>query len=142
MKNLRSTKRKDIFTEKKRSEIMSSIHSFNNGLEKKFAKLLKDQKISYRRGECILGRPDFILLEKQVAIYCDGDFWHGRRYEYKDKQKLNKFWRNKIEKNMQRDKKYTRQLKSKSWVVLRFWGSDIIKNPQKCVVRVKKTLAK
>lgn len=121
---------------------MSSIRSFDNGLEKKFAKLLKDQKIRYGRGEHIRGRPDFILLEKQVAIYCDGDFWHGHRYEHKDKRKLNEFWRNKIEKNMQRDKKYTRQLKARGWIVLRFWGSDIIKNSQKCIMRVKKNLAK
>jgi len=84
----------------------------------------------------MFGNPDLIIKRKKIAIFCDGDFWHG--YKYDEKKRLaKKFWRDKIEGNMERDRKVTRKLRSEGWSVLRFWEHDIEKNPDKCLRRIK-----
>lgn len=81
------------------------------------------------------GNPDFVLRRKRIIIYCDGDFWHG--YKYHEKKKPGKkFWRDKIETNMKRDKRITRKLRRDGWSVLRFWEHDVEKTPEKCRLRI------
>ena len=75
------------------------------------------------------GKPDIVFPRERVAIFCDGDFWHGRDWN-KDKRRLQKgpnapYWLAKIQANMQRDKRYNRELKQLGWRVLRLWESDI-----------------
>jgi DNA mismatch endonuclease, patch repair protein len=84
-------------------------------------------------------RPEEIAhRRKRIAIFCDGDFWHGYRYGQK-KRLAKKFWRDKIENNMRRDRRYGRKLRRDGWSVLRLWEHDIEKNPEKCM---RKILAK
>ena len=83
------------------------------------------------------GNPDFVYKRKKIVIYCDGDFWHGYKHHEK-KKPAKKFWRDKIENNMRRDKKYTRKLRREGWFVLRFWERDIERNPEKCMKRILK----
>ena len=81
------------------------------------------------------GNPDFANKRKKIAIFCDGDFWHG--YKYSKKKKLQKkFWRDKIENNMRRDIKYSRKLRREGWSVLRLSEHDIQKNPDKCMRKI------
>ena len=128
----------DIFTPKKRSWVMSRIRSRDTGIEKKTAQLLRKNKIHYRRFPKVFGSPDFVV-EKKVLIFCDGDFWHG--YQYDRKKKLpKKFWRDKIERNMERDRKVTRKLRADGWSVVRLWEHDIEKRPESCVRKIKKSL--
>ena len=96
----------------------------------------------YRINPDIYSKPDFSFGKYKIAIFCDGDFWHGRDYN-RLKDKLTKtFWRTKIEKNMERDIRYNKELKNRGWIVLRFWGSEINKDVNKCVNKVKKALNK
>jgi len=128
----------DIFTPKKRSWVMSRIRSRDTGIEKKTAQLLRKNKIHYRRFPKVFGSPDFVV-EKKVLVFCDGDFWHG--YQYDRKKKLpKKFWRDKIERNMKRDRKVTRKLRADGWSVVRLWEHDIEKRPESCVRKIKKSL--
>ena len=128
----------DIFTPKKRSWVMSRIRSRDTGIEKKTAQLLRKNKIHYRRFPKVFGSPDFVV-EKKVLVFCDGDFWHG--YQYDRKKKLpKKFWRDKIERNMERDRKVTRRLRADGWSVVRLWEHDIEKRPESCVRKIKKSL--
>ena len=117
----------DIFTPKKRSWVMSRIRSRDTGIEKKTAHLLRKNKIHYRRFPKVFGSPDF-AVEKKVMVFCDGDFWHGYRYA-KKKKPPKKFWRDKIERNMERDRKVTRRLRTDGWSVVRLWEQDIERNP-------------
>ena len=84
-------------------------------------------------------RPGFFdtaNVEKKVLVFCDGDFWHG--YRYGRKKKLpKKFWRDKIERNMERDRKVTRKLRADGWSVVRLWEHDIEKSPEKCVGKIR-----
>ena len=128
----------DIFTPEKRSWVMSRIRSRDTKIEKKMAHLLRKNKIRYRRFPKVFGSPDFVV-EKKVMVFCDGDFWHG--YQYDKKKKLpKKFWRDKIERNMERDRKVSRTLRRDGWSVIRIWEHDIEKRPAACLRRIKKII--
>ena len=128
----------DIFTPKKRSWVMSRIRSRDTGIEKKTAHLLRKNKIHYRRFPKVFGSPDF-AVEKKVMVFCDGDFWHGYQYNRK-KKPPKKFWRDKIERNMERDRKVTRRLRADGWSVVRLWEHDIERNPGSCLRKIKTAL--
>ena len=128
----------DIFSRKKRSWVMSRIRSRDTGIEKKTAQLLRKNKLHYRRFPKVFGSPDF-AVEKKVMVFCDGDFWHGYQYNRK-KKPPKKFWRDKIERNMERDRKVTRRLRADGWPVVRLWEHDIEKRPASCLRRIKTIL--
>lgn len=129
----------DIFTPEKRSWIMSRIRSTNTKIDLKMEQMLKENRITYEMYPKVFGNPDFIIRRKKIAIFCDGDFWHGYLYAEKEKPPK-KFWRDKIERNMKRDLRITRKLRMNGWSVLRFWEHDIEKNPQKCILSVKRKI--
>ena len=128
----------DIFTPEKRSWVMSRIRSKDTKIEKKTASLLRKNKIHYRRFPKVFGSPDFVV-EKKVLVFCDGDFWHGYQYGRK-KKPPKKFWRDKIERNMKRDKTVTRRLRAYGWPVIRLWEHDIEMSPEKCVGKIRRCL--
>jgi DNA mismatch endonuclease (patch repair protein) len=79
------------------------------------------------------GRPDIVFLGGKVAVFCDGDFWHGRDWEIR-RQKLMRgsnsgYWVAKIQRNMERDLQNNRLLEEDGWTVLHFWESEINANP-------------
>jgi DNA mismatch endonuclease (patch repair protein) len=75
------------------------------------------------------GRPDIVFPKARLAIFCDGDFWHGRDWESRQ-EKLRRgtnpdYWLAKIQRNIERDQQNTRRLKEMGWTVLRVWESEI-----------------
>lgn len=79
------------------------------------------------------GRPDIVFYGTRVAVFCDGDFWHGRDWETR-RQKLSSgtnsgYWLAKIERNIERDRQNTQRLQELGWTVLRFWESQIRSDP-------------
>jgi len=129
----------DIFTPEKRSWVMSRIRGRNTKIDIIMKKRLSDMRIKFEMYPKMYGNPDFIIPKKKIAIFCDGDFWHG--YKYQEKKKLSKkFWRDKIEGNMARDVRISRKLRRDRWSVLRFWEHDINKNPDKCKSRILKKI--
>ena len=132
----------DRITKEQRSRIMSCIKSVNTSLEISFKKLLSRNKIKgFRKHPKMLGNPDFACTKKKVAIFIDGDFWHGYNWKKLGKIPPKKYWQAKIERNIQRDKKYTKQLKKEGWNVLRLWEHDVKKKPIKCLEKVKQAFA-
>ena len=120
---------------------MSRIRSVNTSLELTFKKLLSENQIKgFRMHPKMLGNPDFAYKKKKIVIFIDGDFWHGYNWKKLGKVPPKKYWQAKIERNIARDKKYTRQLKKEGWKVLRFWEHDVKKKPLKCIEKVKKIL--
>jgi len=127
----------DVFTPEKRSWVMSRIRGTNTKIDLKMKKMLTKNKIKFEMYPKMFGNPDFVLKRKKIIIFCDGDFWHG--YKYHEKKRLaKKFWRDKIETNMERDKRISRKLRRDGWSVLRFWEHDIEKNPDKCMKRIER----
>lgn len=80
----------------------------------------------------VAGRPDVVFSRERVAVFCDGDFWHGRNLETRI-AKLEKghnapYWIEKICGNVARDRRVTLQLETEGWTVLRFWETDVKKD--------------
>jgi DNA mismatch endonuclease, patch repair protein len=129
----------DIVSPEKRSWIMSRIRGKNTRIEITMERVLKKTKLKFEKHPKMYGNPDFVNRRKKIIIFCDGDFWHGYKYDTK-KKPAKKFWRDKIEGNMKRDKRYTLKMRRDGWSVLRFWEHDIDKNPEKCLRRVDRKI--
>ena len=128
----------DKFDKKTRSKIMSKIRSKNTSLEINFRKLLwKHGLRGYRIHYNLPGKPDIVFVSKRIVIFLDGDFWHGYNWKGLGKVPPKEYWQEKIQKNIERAKKYNKQLRKEGWVVLRFWEHEIKKNPEKCIKVVK-----
>jgi DNA mismatch endonuclease, patch repair protein len=81
------------------------------------------------------GRPDFVMRKAKVAVFVDGDFWHGWRFPaWRDK--LSVKWEAKIEKNRLRDARNFRRLRTLGWKVVRLWEHQLKRDPGACMVRV------
>lgn len=63
---------------------------------------------------------------KKIAVFADGDFWHGRDYE-KRKEKFGAYWIAKISANIERDIRQTELLRSRGVTVVRIWRSEILR---------------
>ena len=119
----------DVFSKKKRSEIMSSIRSKNTGIEKAVFSYLRKRRIYFQRHySLIAGKPDIAVPSKKIAVFIDGDFWHGRKFSSWKHRIPKEYWLHKIETNIKRDKNRRIALRRKGWKVMRVWGGDIIKH--------------
>ena len=127
----------DVFSPEKRSWVMSRIRGKYTKIDVRMRQMLFEAGYEFEMYPKMFGSPDFVLRQRRMAIYCDGDFWHGYRY-YTKKRPAKKFWRDKIEENMRRDRRYSRRLRRDGWSVLRFWEHDIEKNPDKCMRRIRR----
>ena len=129
----------DIFTPQKRSWVMSRIRSKNTSIDLAMKQLLSDAGARFVMYPKMDGNPDFAIPSRRVAIFCDGDFWHG--YNYRNGKKPTRgYWRNKIEGNMSRDRRVSQRLRYHGWSVLRFWEHDLKKRPEICARKVGKKL--
>ncbi len=125
------------------SAIMRNVHSSDTTPEKIFRRALWAKGFRYRTCQANLpGKPDVVLASKRVAIFIDGDFWHGGQWRQRSLSSLEDqfqkttskdYWLKKIRRNMSRDCRATASLISEGWTVLRFWESDIRKNLEVCV---------
>ncbi len=128
----------DVFSRKKRSWIMSRIRSKNTSIDRKMRDMLSGMNVRSEMYPDLFGSPDF-QVGRNVLVFCDGDFWHGYRYAEK-KRPAKKYWREKIEGNMRRDRKVSRRLRRDGWSVLRIWEHDIKKKPEKCMQKILRKL--
>lgn len=127
----------DVFTKRKRSEIMSLIRAKNTGIEKKAFSYLRNRKIHFQKHYSLApGRPDIALPSKRLAVFIDGDFWHGYRFKQWRLRIPKKYWREKIAGNIARDAKNRAALRRRGWRVLRVWGHDLAKKEEKTLRRI------
>ena len=115
---------------------MSRVKNKDSAIEVTLRKALWAKGLRYRKNRRdIFGCPDIVFISAKVAVFCDSEFWHGYNWEErkKDFKSNQKFWYTKIERNIERDKEVNSYLESKGWVVLRFWGKEIMKNKDACV---------
>ena len=121
----------DRLTKEQRSYCMSRIRSKNTKIEVSFRRLLFNRGLRYRiHYNGLPGKPDIVFPGKKIAIFIDGDFWHGRNFKDR-KHTYNEYWYNKIKTNMERDKRVNKLLRKQEWKVVRIWGKDLKKNPGK-----------
>lgn len=131
----------DIFTKEKRSEIMKRVKNKNTNIELILRRELIKLGLRYRIKNKLFGKPDIVFPKQKVAIFCDGDFWHGKNYR-NEGGRYKAFWKEKIQINMNRDKLVNKTLEEEGWRVIRFWKTEIIKNSKSCAEKIEKLLSK
>lgn len=129
--------------ERNRSAIMRLVHSKDTTPEILFRRELWLKGYRYKVAPLNLpGKPDIVFQAKRVAIFIDGDFWHGNQWRKRGLSALEeqfsetisiKYWLKKIRRNMYRDTIVTSSLLSAGWTVLRYWESEIKTDLDRCV---------
>lgn len=135
----RFSEEQGFYTTKERSRLMSKIKGKNTKPEIAFRKVLWAAGVRYRTDvKTLPGKPDIANKSKKLAIFIDGEFWHGYNWgEKKEKIKSNRgFWIPKIERNMQRDQEINQTLKKMGFQVFRFWEHELKKDLVRCVTDV------
>ena len=131
----------DMFTKQKRSEIMSLIRAKNTGIEKKVFSHLRRNKVYFQQHYSkVPGKPDVALPKKKIAVFIDGDFWHGYKFQQWMHRIPKQYWREKIAANMARDAKNRRALRRQGWKVMRVWGHELAKRPNATLAKIQRFL--
>ena len=117
----------DVFSVEKRSWVMSRIRSSGNkGTELAAIIIFRALKITgWRRNFSLPGKPDFSFPARKVAVFVDGCFWHGCPRHGRFPKTRRKYWRDKILRNIERDREVNRILRRKGWKVIRIWECEL-----------------
>jgi DNA mismatch endonuclease (patch repair protein) len=134
---------------KSASQAASFAKRMNRSADTLHEKLLR--KALWRRGlrfrknlPELPGKPDIVFTRARVAVFCDGDFWHGRRWRQLSKHLTKRanavYWCQKIRANMVRDRRTTQLLRKQGWYVIRLWEGDIRAEPERAALQVENAL--
>lgn len=119
----------DKHTPEQRRRNMQAVKNKDSNIETMLRKELYRRGYRYRKNYLkVFGKPDIVFTKEKIAIFCDSEFWHGydwnnRKNDFKSNRE---FWISKIERNMERDKEVTAFLEAEGYLVLRFWGKNIL----------------
>ena len=126
----------DNLTPEQRSLCMSRIKGKDTRLEILVRSELHRRGLRFRKHvKQLPGKPDIVFTKAKVAVFIDGDFWHGYRFpawEYK----VSDFWKQKISKNRERDTKNRRKLRNMGWTVIHLWQHEIYNNFEKSINKI------
>lgn len=128
----------DIFDKSKRSEIMKKVRSKNNkSTELKLIQIFKENNIhGWRRNYKVKVHSDFVFLNKKIAIFVDGCFWHGHNFRNTKPKENQEYWDKKRERNMKHDKEITEYFENRGWTVFRIRECEL-KNINRQIVYEK-----
>lgn len=135
----------DILTPEQRRKNMQHIRGKDTKIEVMLRKKLWHKGYRYRKNyKKLPGTPDIVLVKYKIAIFCDGEFFHGKDWEVLkpqlEKSNNSEFWINKISRNIERDNEVDKKLLFMGWTVIRFWGKEIRKNVDECIRVVEETI--
>lgn len=107
---------------------------------------LSEAGLRYRTNvAAVPGRPDVAFRRARVAVFCDGDFWHGRnwtRLKGQLERRANAaYWIPKIAANRARDSRTRRELKRSGWLVIRVWETDVRRHPRGIAAMIGRIVA-
>lgn len=122
---------------------MSKVKLKGGKAETLLAKALWHQGYRYSKNDKRLpGSPDIAILRHRIAVFVDGEFWHGKDWETrKSRIKHNReYWIEKIEENMARDLRDDQLLIQSGWTPIHFWEKEVMKNLPVCVAEVEEAI--
>jgi DNA mismatch endonuclease, patch repair protein len=132
------------------SAAMRRVHSSHTSPELALRRALWSRGLRYRLHRSDLpGRPDIVFPAQKVAIFVDGDFWHGRQWQVRGFTSLQEqmgrlnnpaYWIKKLSRNVERDRLHDAQLCSRGWTVIRVWESNMRKNLPQVVETIVQAL--
>lgn len=130
----------DNLTPEQRRRTMAAIKGRDTSLELTLHKRIQDRRWRCQRNvRALPGKPDFVFARARLAVFVDGDFWHGWRFPTW-RSKLSPYWQSKIERNRRRDRVNTRRLRRAGWRVIRVWGHQIARDLDGVVHRISQAL--
>ena len=115
---------------------MSKVRLKNGKAETLLAKRLWGLGHRYRRNyKKLPGSPDIAITRFKIAVFVDGEFWHGKDWEIRKErlQHNREYWIEKIEENIARDRRVDAELLQIGWTPVHFWEKDVLKDPDACV---------
>ena len=135
----------DVLTPEQRRKNMQHIRSTDTEIELLLRKALWNKGYRYRKNyKALPGKPDIALTKYKIAVFCDGEFFHGKDWEVLKPKLENsnniEFWIDKISRNIKRDEEINKQLMFLGWTVIRFWGEEIKKNTDECIHIIEETV--
>lgn len=136
-------KHQQLKTSPEISKRMSHVKTKKNSAEVMIAKSLWHRGYRYRLNyKALPGSPDVALTKYRIAIFIDGEFWHGKNFEQrKNKLKNNKdYWIEKIQENIDRDLRNDKLLRQMDWYPIHFWSNDVIKYCNQCIDEIIYTI--
>ena len=121
-----------------RSKNMSNIRGKWTSPERVIHNQLKGLKIRHKMHPDVYGKPDIFLASSKTLVFLDGCFWHGCSSCSHKKPSTNaKFWKDKIKRNIRRDKEVSLRLKKEGFKIIRLWEHDIKKNFPELINKMK-----
>lgn len=135
----------DRLTPEQRRKNMQANKASGTKPETVLAKELFAKGYRYRKNnKSVFGKPDLTFKKLKIAIFVDGEFWHGKDWETrKHAIKSNiEFWHSKIERNIQRDKEVNEKLVEQGWTVLRFWDTEVMKQLDRCIEEIEQKISR
>lgn len=121
----------DVHSPEKRSYNMSRIHCKDTKPEELVRKFLFSQGFRYRKNDARLpGKPDIVLPKYKTVIFVNGCFWHGHegcKYFVWPKNNA-EFWKEKIDKNIVRDRTNHQLLRAQGWKIIDVWECQLKKD--------------
>jgi DNA mismatch endonuclease (patch repair protein) len=126
----------DNLTKTQRSLCMSRVRTADTDIETVVSASLRKRGLRFRKHvRELAGTPDLVFSAARVAVFIDGDFWHGYRFPTW-RASMSRFWQEKIERNRARDRRNFARLRRLGWTVIRLWQHEIRTNPVACVDRI------
>lgn len=129
------------------SRMMARVKNKDSKAELAVRRRLHAMGLRYRLHYKITGRPDIVFPSKRVAVFVDGDFWHGNAWKLRGLSSLaelfptrTEWWIDKITRTMERDEEVTRLLTDQGWAVLRVWESDVLADPDGVAARIARVV--
>lgn len=134
----------DVLIKEQRKKNMQHIRANDTKIEVRLRKTLWEKGYRYRKNYKELpGKPDITLTKCKIAIFGDGEFFHGKDWEILkprfEKSNNSEYWISKISRNRQRDDEVNKKLLFMGWTVIRFWDKDILHNTDECVKVIEET---
>lgn len=132
------------------SRMMARVRSKDSRAELALRRELHARGVRYRlHARDVTGRPDLVHRRARLAVFVDGDFWHGNAHRLRGLPRLEDlfptrtdWWVTKITANVHRDTRVTEALREQGWTVLRFWESDVLRDPVAAADTVTAALAR
>lgn len=126
----------DNLTPEQRRRCMSRVRNKDTDIEQALRSELHRRGLRFRKHvRGLPGRPDVVFSRARVAVFVDGDFWHG--YDLDSwRDTLSEFWREKIDGNVARDRRNAEALAALGWQVVRLWKHEVKQDLDGCADRV------
>lgn len=122
---------------------MSRIRARDTGPEMLARRVIRRHGIRGYRTHLsgVPGSPDIAFLRQKVAVFVDGCFWHRCPRCYRPPTSNVEFWRSKVERNVERDKRVDSSLARAGWIVLRFWEHEVKEKPDLVYTKIREALS-